>query len=987
MQKMAQQAGVSMESFSKMAYAAKSAGLPVEAMSTILTRISHSSFEAASGNKQAAAAYKELGVSVTDANGHFLTADQIVLGLAKSLDQYKDSAAKTGLEMMIMGRSGAQSAEFLKVLATRFDEVSDTAQKLGIVFSQGTAQGAQKLHESILQLEEAGLGLSVRLLSQVSPALDQLAQKIVAIASSTESMAKVEQIGKELADGIMLAGDALEFLVRHFGEVKTAVEALAAIRLAGIFGPMVISATEATGIFGKLGIASLNLTGNVLGIRKLGSAFVPLATSAVGYSKALGGLAVTEGVAATGALAMSDAMAAARAAMVAFVETVPLAAAIAAAFYEVATTIHNIHDDFDLASEAGKSFWDVQNARAEEARSSLSNYIGVLKEAYGFKDAVYKADMANRLGIKTDPNGILATPKAPGLPDDYFSNPAMTGKSSLKDLAALPGDVKPDELAKKLADLKEKADAAQRALALVGASPQQQQNSEILEQYNTFLADEKFHLDQLTPAKRASAEADAHAYIGTIVNIEALKNYRQALFDLSTASQSNIAEHLAMAAAIGKSAKAMQDAAVAAQVNQEFQKFGSNWQNDPSKRADAEKRAAEIRASINADNQNADRQTASGMQLQIDAQSRLNAAILQGAEARRQAAIVSEQAAVRADFISRKDTDQDALQQQLDAVRQRSDAEKEAADLERANGLDVTARYREQTQAIMDAVNAAEKYGTAIDFRDVLAADKEAWIEYSNAQDKAILATGDAMDGLKVALGQMARDTESSAQIMADAVQHAIQTMNDAMASVLTEHHKPGSHDVRNQFSGAFRGIGNDLARTGLQKAESGILKGFGLGKPDGTSQNPWYVKLVGGANKSGTGNELDALTSHLTNQSASSAGSAVGSVVGTLAKTFLPGFADGTDAMVPGMPSIVGEKGPELFIPPSAGAVVPNSRLKGSGMVGDVHNHIDARGSNDPAQTVALINQALDKAAPQIIAHSVRAVHETKLRVPATSR
>src|ERR1700722_11844115 len=322
MARMAAQSGTSIESFSKLAYAAKLAGMPVDGMASILTRISHSAFAAASGNKQAAAAYRELGVSVTDANGHFKTSDQIMVDLAKSLNQYKDSAAKTGIEMMVMGRSGAESAELLKVLATRFDAVSERAQQLGVVFNANTTENAAKLHDSFVDLEEAGFGLSVRLLSSVAPALENLAQKIVEFMANAENMRKLDEIGADIASGIHLAGEAVEFLVKHADTVKIVLEALAGIRLAGMFGPMVMSATEATGIFGKLGIASLNLTGNLLGIRRMGTVFVPLATEAARYAATLGTLAREEGIAATASLALGDATVGVKALMAALGATV-----------------------------------------------------------------------------------------------------------------------------------------------------------------------------------------------------------------------------------------------------------------------------------------------------------------------------------------------------------------------------------------------------------------------------------------------------------------------------------------------------------------------------------------------------------------------------------------------------------------------------------------------------------------------------------------
>lgn len=46
-----------------------------------------------------------------------------------------------------------------------------------------------------------------------------------------------------------------------------------------------------------------------------------------------------------------------------------------------------------------------------------------------------------------------------------------------------------------------------------------------------------------------------------------------------------------------------------------------------------------------------------------------------------------------------------------------------------------------------------------------------------------------------------------------------------------------------------------------------------------------------------------------------------------------LKGFADGGNPPV-GMPSLVGESGPELFIPKTAGTIIPNNQL-GSAMGG----------------------------------------------------
>lgn len=62
----------------------------------------------------------------------------------------------------------------------------------------------------------------------------------------------------------------------------------------------------------------------------------------------------------------------------------------------------------------------------------------------------------------------------------------------------------------------------------------------------------------------------------------------------------------------------------------------------------------------------------------------------------------------------------------------------------------------------------------------------------------------------------------------------------------------------------------------------------------------------------------------------------------GATAAGFIPAFAEGGRPSV-GMPSLVGEKGPELFVPDTAGTIVPNSRMGGV-------TYIDARGADQSA-------------------------------------
>jgi tape measure domain-containing protein len=78
-----------------------------------------------------------------------------------------------------------------------------------------------------------------------------------------------------------------------------------------------------------------------------------------------------------------------------------------------------------------------------------------------------------------------------------------------------------------------------------------------------------------------------------------------------------------------------------------------------------------------------------------------------------------------------------------------------------------------------------------------------------------------------------------------------------------------------------------------------------------------------------------------------------------------LVGFANGGRPPV-NRPSIVGEKGPEIFVPSSAGKIIPNDQIGGGGIVNNINIAVDASGSNvegdenQAAQLGKAISQAI---------------------------
>jgi hypothetical protein len=146
----AQQLGVTTRELQVYRFAASQVGLTQEEMDAGLQKLTRTMGEALAGNKAAVMTFRELGVSLTDANGKVLSAGQIIPRIADALARIKDPASRARVEVDLFGRAG---------------------QKLDPLLTQG-ARGVGALAD---EAERAGLVLSDKLIGQADEAADKLA--------------------------------------------------------------------------------------------------------------------------------------------------------------------------------------------------------------------------------------------------------------------------------------------------------------------------------------------------------------------------------------------------------------------------------------------------------------------------------------------------------------------------------------------------------------------------------------------------------------------------------------------------------------------------------------------------------------------------------------------------------------------------------------------------------------------------------------------
>jgi hypothetical protein len=226
MGKAAQKAGTTTETFSSLAYAASQSDVSTEQLSGGLAKLSKTAYAAASGNAEAQAAFKTLGVTVTDTNGKLLPTETILKKVSEAFATHADGAAKAALAQAVFGKSGADLIPMLNEGAAGLTEMQARAQELGLVISDQTAKSAEKLNDNLDNLKQVGftgvfnsinkdlmpalgnlsstwVDIAKDLLQTFGPALEWVGGKIATVAKKITSMAA------GAIDAFKLVGDAI----------------------------------------------------------------------------------------------------------------------------------------------------------------------------------------------------------------------------------------------------------------------------------------------------------------------------------------------------------------------------------------------------------------------------------------------------------------------------------------------------------------------------------------------------------------------------------------------------------------------------------------------------------------------------------------------------------------------------------------------------------------------------------------------------------
>ncbi len=192
---MAMSTGATVEQLSALRNVAELSGVSLDDAGKGLQRLSKNMLEAATGNKDAAAAFKAFGVSITDSNGALRDSGQVMQDVAKSIAGLSSPTERVAAAQLAFGKAGAALVPMLMDMAKGGELVA--------TWTTRDAEAADQFGDNLTKLAQAtrGAGETIArdLLGPLSVVADAMANTATQSGALTAASAGIKTFFETIA--------------------------------------------------------------------------------------------------------------------------------------------------------------------------------------------------------------------------------------------------------------------------------------------------------------------------------------------------------------------------------------------------------------------------------------------------------------------------------------------------------------------------------------------------------------------------------------------------------------------------------------------------------------------------------------------------------------------------------------------------------------------------------------------------------------------
>jgi hypothetical protein len=219
--KVSTRTGIATDTVQAFQIAAVESGSSVEIANKSLEKFTRSVGDAQRGLKTQADIFKDLGVSIQDANGNTKTMDVLLREVSDGMAGLKSQSEKATVAANLFGRAGIQIVDILDNGGAAFDAYIDKAKEYGLVLSEDGIRQSEKFNDTLAfinrQFKTATAAISIAFL----PILQNLATAFKELIAETVSADEgIMEFGESIRDIVLKQVDGF---IKGFGDFLDAI--------------------------------------------------------------------------------------------------------------------------------------------------------------------------------------------------------------------------------------------------------------------------------------------------------------------------------------------------------------------------------------------------------------------------------------------------------------------------------------------------------------------------------------------------------------------------------------------------------------------------------------------------------------------------------------------------------------------------------------------------------------------------------------------
>lgn len=230
--KAAAKAGITVESYQELAYAAKLADVETSELMQGIKFLNMALADSGAQGAKVQEVLTRIGVATKDASGNARSADAVLKDVADRFKTMPDGAEKSALAIEIFSRRGASLIPLLNQGGDGMNRMAREAHQLGVVLDKETAEQGEEFADGLKRIIAALAGLRNEVAKDLMPVMNELvkgfldwvkANRQVIASNIKEFVSTLVSVVRMLWDVLKVVAVVLKGLVWAIGGVKNAM--------------------------------------------------------------------------------------------------------------------------------------------------------------------------------------------------------------------------------------------------------------------------------------------------------------------------------------------------------------------------------------------------------------------------------------------------------------------------------------------------------------------------------------------------------------------------------------------------------------------------------------------------------------------------------------------------------------------------------------------------------------------------------------------